>query len=231
MKRFLLEAALDAWSVLLPVTCAGCGVDDRGLCADCRRALEPSLRVVRLADGTAVTSAVRYEGVARRTILGFKEHGRTDVARALARPLAMAIVAATSGRVELVVVPSSRASFRRRGYDPIAVLVRKAGLGPTAGVLAPSEARSEQKSLGRQARAHNLAGSLRATTALDGRRFVLVDDVLTTGATLTEAARALRAAGAEVVSGATLADTPKRFGLSQATPRQISDVARATGLR
>jgi hypothetical protein len=117
MKRFLLEAALDAWSVLLPVTCAGCGVDDRGLCADCRRALEPSLRVVRLADGTAVTSAVRYEGVARRTILGFKEHGRTDVARALARPLAMAIVAATSGRVELVAVQPGILSASRLRPD------------------------------------------------------------------------------------------------------------------
>jgi ComF family protein len=218
MNRFLLDAvlgaALDAWSVLLPVDCAGCGAHDRGLCSGCRAALEPVLRGIRLPDGTTVTTAVRYDGVVRRAILAFKEQGRTDVARALARPLAAAIAAAAHGRVELVAVPSSRGSYRRRGFDPVEVLVRNTGLAPPARVLAPSAARTEQKSLGREERARNLPGSMRATMALAGRRFVLVDDVLTTGATITEAARALRAAGAEVVSAATLADTPKRSGNS-----------------
>ncbi|HEY8913318.1 ComF family protein [Lacisediminihabitans sp.] len=214
MNRFLLDAALDAWSVLLPVSCAGCGADDRGLCLGCRAALEPLPRGIRLADGTTVTSALRYDGLVRRAILAFKEQGRTDVARALARPLAAAITAAVHGPVELVAVPSSRGSYRRRGFDPVAVLVRRTGLGPPARVLAPSAARTEQKSLGREDRARNLPGSMRATMPLSGRRFVLIDDVLTTGATITEAARALRAAGAEVVSAATLADTPKRSGNS-----------------
>ncbi|TXN28775.1 ComF family protein [Lacisediminihabitans profunda] len=210
MNRFLLDAALDAWSVLSPVSCAGCGAEDRGLCLGCRAALEPQRRSIRLADGTTVTSALRYEARVRHAILAFKEQGRTDVARALARPLAAAISTAVHGRVELVAVPSSRGSFRRRGFDPVAVLVRGTGFGQAARVLAPSAARTEQKSLGREDRARNLTGSMRATMPLDGRRFVLIDDVLTTGATITEAARALRAAGAEVVSAATLADTPKR---------------------
>ena len=219
MNRFLLDAALDAWSVLLPVACAGCGADDRGLCDGCRRSLEPLPRVLLLADGTAVTSALRYEGTVRRAILGFKEQGRTDVASALARPLAIAISAAVDGRVELVTAPSRRASFRRRGYDPVAVLVRKTGFGATARVLAAPVVASQQKSLGRQDRELNLAGSMRATTRLNGRRFVIVDDVLTTGATITEAARALREAGTEVVAAATLADTPKRFGDSRTGPK------------
>ncbi len=194
----------------MPVSCAGCGAADRGLCPGCRAALDPQPRSIRLADGTSVTSALRYEGSVRHAILALKEQGRTDVARALARPLAAAIGTVVHGPVQLVAVPSSRASFRRRGFDPVAVLLRGTGLGRSARVLAPSAARTEQKSLGRADRARNLPGSMRATMPLDGRRFVLIDDVLTTGATITEAARALRDAGAEVVSAATLADTPKR---------------------
>jgi predicted amidophosphoribosyltransferase len=77
-------------------------------------------------------------------------------------------------------------------------------------VLAPARRSAEQKALSIRARAANREGSLRAVRRLDGRRFLLVDDVLTTGATLGEAARALRAAGGSVVGAATLAYTPRR---------------------
>jgi predicted amidophosphoribosyltransferase len=69
----------------------------------------------------------------------------------------------------------------------------------------------QQKSLAAGERAANREGYLRATRPLNGRRFVVVDDVQTTGATLAEAARAVRAAGGEVVAVATLAYTPRRL--------------------
>lgn len=211
-----IEALRDALAVLLPVSCAGCGADGRTLCAACLADLQPVPRSRPLSDGTALVSALRYEGVVSRCILAVKEEGRTDAARALSRPLAAAVGLALSdvppGRpVELVTIPSSRRAVRRRGYDPVRLLLRRAGLPAPASGLLSSRARDDQKRLGRADRRHNLENAMRARGRLDGRRFLLVDDVVTTGSTLLEAARALRAAGAEVVAAATLAATPRRF--------------------
>jgi predicted amidophosphoribosyltransferase len=112
-------------------------------------------------------------------------------------------------RIETLPVPTSRSAFRRRGYDPVALLVRRAGVRPAA-ELAHTRRATQQKHLAVDERASNRAGSLRARRPLAGRRFLLVDDVLTTGATLAEAARAVRAGGGEVVAAATLAYTQKR---------------------
>lgn len=215
-----LEAvALDALAVLLPVSCAGCGGDDRALCAGCRSQLSAIPHLHRLDDGTAVVSALRYDGVVRHSILAFKEEGRTDVARALARPLAAAITGASivggrstgAIRLEPVSVPTSRRSYRRRGYDPVRLLARRAGFRVADVGLRNVRDRADQKSLDRAARGDNLAGSMRSGRRLDGRSLLLVDDVLTTGATIAEATRALRAAGAEVGAAATLAYTPRLF--------------------
>lgn len=208
------EALLDAWAVVMPVECAGCASPDRALCADCRIRLTPDPTWHRLPDGTAVVSALDYSGTVRQAILALKEQGRTDVAGALAAPLGAAIGAATelAGRPppELALVPTSRSSFRRRGYDPVAMLVRKAGFSHNA-VLRHARSTAQQKTLDVASRSINQAGSLRAPRPLGGRRFILVDDVMTTGATLGEAARAIREAGGEVVGGVALAHTARLF--------------------
>jgi predicted amidophosphoribosyltransferase len=115
------------------------------------------------------------------------------------------------GRVELCPVPPSRRSWRRRGYDPVRMLVRHAGLRAPR-LLRVSRRGGAQKALGVDARAANAAGSLRARRPLPGRRVILVDDVVTSGATLGEAARAVRAAGGEVLAAVALASTPRRNG-------------------
>jgi ComF family protein len=226
MTPWLREALLDTWAVLLPVECAGCGAPDRALCLACLAALAPAPESRMLDGGLRVTSAVRYEGVVRSAILNYKEHGRTDVARALAASLGSALStalgtgsgagggvggpgSAIAGRVEVCPVPTSRAAFRRRGYDPLALLLRRAGLSWRTGLLVPTRGHARQKALGRAARARNSAGWLRARHPLVGRGFVLVDDVVTTGATLLEAARAIREAGGEVVAAVALASTPR----------------------
>lgn len=219
MIELLREGWRDAMAVLLPVDCAGCGAPDRALCALCRALLvvvdDHPFEDQRLTDTTRVLSAVPYEGQLRRMILGLKEHGRTDVVRTLATPLRAAIERAVVGvasGIEVCPVPSSMRSQRRRGYRPVHVLTRAAGfrLSPVLR-YATTEATTQQKSLDLVQRGLNLQGAFAAAPSARGRRFVLVDDVVTSGATLLEAARALRGAGAEVVSAATLAFTPRRI--------------------
>jgi predicted amidophosphoribosyltransferase len=203
------DAFRELAALLLPVTCAGCGADGRAVCPSCVRSLDPDPTWHSTPAGLPVVAGVRYEGVVRGAILAFKEQQRTDAAAALSRPLAAALTAAASAPgVELALVPTSRAAYRRRGYDPVALLVRRAG-AVHARVLERPRGGQRQKTLGADERAANLAGTMRARGALLGRRFLLADDVLTTGATLDEAARALRAAGGEVIGAATLAFTKR----------------------
>lgn len=199
----------DAIAVLLPIECAGCGADDRALCVECLGDLQPDVRV-RDAVGLQVHTALVYGQRVRDILLAYKENDRTDAATALARPLAHAVSASLAAHppAELALVPTSRSSYRRRGYDPVRLLVRRAGLGADR-VLDHTRPTGIQKALGVQERSANLLGAMVARRSLEGRRFVVVDDVLTSGATIGEAARAIREAGGEVVGGATLAFTPR----------------------
>ncbi|MFT4220490.1 MAG: phosphoribosyltransferase family protein, partial [Microbacterium sp.] len=194
--------------------CAGCAAPGRPLCAACRAALVPRPRRREL-DGLTVWSGLDYRDVAAGALRALKEQGRTGLARELAPALHASLRAVAAGESGLVVVPvpTSRAAMRRRGYRVVDLLVRRTGLRP-ATLLAPARRTADQRALGREERASNAAGSLVARRAT-GLRVVIADDVVTSGATLREAARALSAAGAHVVGAATVAATPLR-----ATPRR-----------
>lgn len=215
LQNALLDALLDAWALVAPVQCAGCGADDRSLCDSCRAALTGTLIVTRVAD-VEVHSALEYRTVVREVLLAFKQQGRTDVASALATPLARALDAAISSAEpragarapELALVPTSAAAWRRRGYDPVRLVANRAGVSARR-VLFVARSGRAQKSLTRDERVANRVGAFVARGDLTGRRFVIVDDILTSGATIVEAARALRAAHAEVIAGATIAFTPR----------------------
>ena len=208
-------ALLDALALLLPVACAGCGAPDRTLCGGCRSALVARpVRVEPPIAGTAAWAALDYEGTPARVIRAFKDDGRTDVARALGAALRLSLAAAVAALDatprEIAVVPSTGAALRTRGYDPVRLLVRRAGFAPARVLRARS--REDQAALGREARRVNAAGSFAARGSLGGRRFVLVDDVVTTGSTLADAVRAVRAAGGSVDAISVLARTRLRIG-------------------
>ncbi len=104
-------------------------------------------------------------------------------------------------------VPATAGAYARRGFDHMelvsAELARAAGL-PLADVLVRSAAR-DQRELGRDERARNLAGTVRATEDVSGARLLLLDDVATTGASINEACRALVGRGAASVTACVLA--------------------------
>ncbi|RFA08467.1 hypothetical protein B7R54_03935 [Subtercola boreus] len=241
--RLALVAALGgALAVLLPTECVGCGARDHPVCPVCCEAMGPPA-----ADGSRtealvievpgerplrVWASVPYGGIVSTALSAFKESGRTDVTRSLARVLEPAVLDARSALLgslppgtglELTVAPSSRVAFRRRGYHPVVLLATRARSGlrlsQTLRVARPT---ADQAGLGVDARRVNLSGSLtvrsKLTGALDGRNFLLIDDVVTTGSTLLECRRALESAGATVWGAATLAHTPKHHGASAVRP-------------
>ncbi len=176
-------------------------------------------------------AALEYGGVVARVIGAAKDGGRTDAIEPLGRALAAAMGAALAeaaptpgcapgvrsgrgamhGTVELCTIPSTAEALRARGYRPVPRMLAAAGLR-SAPVLRQVGVRLDQAALGATERRANAAGGLAARHPLDGRRFLVVDDVLTTGSTVAEAVRALRRAGAEVVGAAVAAQTPRRSG-------------------
>ncbi|MGW5680441.1 ComF family protein [Nonomuraea sp. NPDC003754] len=214
--------------LLLPTRCVGC--DRRGsLLCDACLVVAPALRAPRPAPAglPACWSATLYEGAARQAILHYKERGRTALAVPLAHALAFTLATAVpEGALAVVPVPSAGRAVRARGHDPVrrlaALAVRQlSGLGREVTLrtdLRHGRRVADQAGLSAAQRAANLASSLRADPVGKGRlsdhsgaSMVIVDDVVTTGATLAEAARAVRATGAEVAAAVTVAAT-RRHG-------------------
>lgn len=206
-------AGADALALLLPIACAGCDAPDVALCERCALALAPQPRRqwIEAPGGTVPAwSGLPFDGVTARVVRAIKEDGRTSLVRALAPALAAALTHADAAGAAVVPMPTSRAAFRRRGFRVPDLLVRAAGERP-ARLLRAVRRTGDQRGLDRDARRRNVAGSLAARGAT-GRRVIVVDDVVTTGASLSEAVRALRADGADVVAVVTVAATPRRLG-------------------
>ncbi|GII33143.1 ComF family protein [Planotetraspora mira] len=229
----MLAALVD---LILPARCAGCGEAGSTACRSCIAELvrAPAARSPEPAPPglPPCWSATGYDGAARRMVLAYKERGRTALAPVLGTSLAAVAVAALAavgggrGPMALVPVPSARAASRRRGHDPVRALasaaaarLRESGLRATVTPVLRQERRvADQAGLGSAQRARNLSGAFGVVGGglgpLGHARVLLVDDIVTTGATLAEAARVLSAAGAPAALAITVAATSRRSATS-----------------
>lgn len=196
--------------------CGRCAASIRRLpepfCPSCARIVDPRFPVCRCARPALryALAAGQFSGALRDAIHRFKYQGMSAGASALAALLRPAIASLARQDLVLVPLPLHPQRLRERGYNQAALLARALALdGPLPSVedaLRRVKATRAQASLGAAERARNMAGAFAANPArCAGRRFVLIDDVCTTGATLQSAAQALHAAGARDIYGLVLA--------------------------
>lgn len=187
--------------------CPRCGAPFGSLvCTECTGCLEEGPGGLEALDGVGCYGV--YGWPLDRVLRGYKDCGERRAAVLLAEMLAQAAGARGTGFWDCVTfVPCTRGAFARRGHDHMEAVAQGVGhiLGlPVLDALARREVQ-DQRGLTRLQRAANVRNSLVAVRPLEGRVCLLVDDVLTTGATLVSAAHALRQGGAGGVFGACVA--------------------------
>ncbi|QQG49754.1 MAG: ComF family protein [Candidatus Berkelbacteria bacterium] len=221
VRRGLLRA-------LLPVECLVCSDEGEWLCPDCRESLPATrpitcvicakaaedglcnhCRGVTKLDGAVSLFAYHHQGV-QRLIKGVKFGGYTDAISFYLENFGEMIMARleVKGAV-LVPLPLSRERLQERGFNQSEVfceqLARRYGLSVWNG-LKRSRHTKAQAELGRKERLKNVKGAFRVVGGETApKKIILVDDVITTGATLGEAARTLRKVGTEEIVALTLA--------------------------
>ena len=203
----------DLLDFFFPRHCPFCGriVGKELLCGACEKAL-PYCREVRTGSFGRCAAPLYYEGAVREAILAFKFKGKLEALDCFGSLMARTAAEAFSGEFDAVTwAPVSRKRLRQRGYDQARLLcaslcvdwhvepqetLRKARDNPAQSGMEDAAARRA-----------NVLGVYEAVKPADiaGKRFLLVDDILTTGATLGECVRVLKAAGAADVVCLTLA--------------------------
>jgi ComF family protein len=226
--RRLISAAVD---LLFPARCAGCGRLGEQWCAQCAgqvavlaEPLCPKCGYPLLAhgedcpacppDGFAFEAARAwgpYAAELRRAILKLKHKQNRPLGAALSRPLVDLVRSLPWQSDGLVSVPLSAGRLAERGYNPVDLLAQplavSLGLPLLRTPLQRTRETQPQMALSVRQRWQNVEAAFRAEGSLSGRQLILVDDIMTTGATLHAAAAALLAAGAKRVYALSLART------------------------
>lgn len=236
--QWLRAALEQAGAALLPARCALCGLPAQAglICAGCHADLpwnQPACPCCAAPQRHAqpctqcrerpppfddAWAAFRYDGAVREAVLALKYHAGFMQARWLGEAMAVALSAsATAPPAELpspvlIPVPLHAARLRRRGYNQALelarVMARRLRLRCEPRLAQRRRATADQIGQSAAARRRNLRGAFSVSPAVRGRRVVLVDDVMTTGSTLAELARACRRQGAATVSVWVAARTP-----------------------
>ena len=210
------ELVCDACRAELPwveqrLACPVCGAPYGFLtCTECKGDWAPR----------ATIAALGFHGTAARMVTCLKDAHELRLAPVVAAAMLTALEEASAWPAPdgaprfsaadvdgICFVPATASAYARRGFDHMELVARElAGMAeiPLADVLVRGEAR-DQRELGREERAANLAGTMRACEDVCGARLLLLDDVATTGASVNEATSALLARGARSVTACVLA--------------------------
>ena len=212
-----------ALNLLFPRKCPFCNRHIGGrdlICGDCEKTLPyTGDRARRQVSGLRVAAPLYYEDAVRRALLDFKFKGRMGGLPCFGSLMARCAAEEFGGEFDAITwVPVSRKRLKRRGYDQSRLLAeaacRRWDTRPVRLLTKIQDNRRKTTDNPAQsglddadARRANVLGVYEAVRPenIAGKRFLLIDDICTTGATLSEAARVLRQAGAADVVGLTLA--------------------------
>lgn len=219
----LIDACVD---LVLSRACAGCQVLGTTLCPNCWAAMAQQVGLHPMRTPWPVATGARYENLAKAAIIAHKEHGVRSLTAPLGTLLAGAIATLTRGPTLLVTIPPHRRSVQARGADTALLIAQRA-----ARVLSRAHQPAQVQPLLRRGLdngKHVGRTALQRQAAIEGAfqtrpeqitrlrnfagyRIIVVDDVITTGATTQEAVRTLEAAGVQVAGVAAVAGTPARW--------------------
>ena len=202
--------------MLLPTTCPVCAAPGPAPCAGCAGDMRPAPALPPPAGVESCAALLAYAGAGRELVARLKYRN----ARASVRFLARGMADVVTEEVDVVTwAPTTPARLRARGFDQARLLAR--GVARELGVPCRRllRRRPGPAQTGRDAAARHAGPAFDGPRLLRGRRVLLVDDVVTTGATVTAAARALRQAGAGEVHAVAAARTPpSRRGIHSGMP-------------
>ncbi len=202
---------------LFPPKCILCGRilerEETDLCRRCRvEAPECPISRVSFPFLTSWIALWRYEGFVRRSLLRYKFHNRRNYADGYGRLLAMKLMKEDRTDFDILTwIPISAKRLRKRGFDQVELLARRVGLelgaAPVPTLRKVRHNRPQSGITGHAQRRANVLGAYEVLdpAALTGKRVLLLDDIITTGATAGECARVLLTAGAKEVHFAVIA--------------------------
>ena len=199
--------------LFFPTKCAFCGrVSARGICEACERTLPRTELPLREGAGYGKCAVpLKYEGKVREALLRFKFRGGRGAAEGFGRLLGQCVAEELGGAFDAVTyAPVSAKRRAARGYDQAYLLARETARHWDAEpltLLRKTRDNPPQSGLDAAGRRGNVVGVYEACDPgkIKGKRVLLIDDILTTGSTLSECARVLRAAGAASIVCACLA--------------------------
>ena len=200
---------------LLPQKCIHCySISKSSLCDSCQSELTQPTRIARYIDGVPIYSSLVYDGVIRSTIIGMKERGLRALAVYLTEILTRNLLDLHQNlKAEFigVPIPSNKNSRRLRGFDHLSLILPKDSpkefceFDPRA--LQVIRKVKDQQQLTLKDRQKNLVNAydFRPRLLPRSRKYVLIDDVITTGSSIRAGIAAVRAGGGEVLAATTLA--------------------------